>query len=137
MVKCDDVKVSLSKEQNLILIIAFSADIIVVDRVHHMHSFTDSPPNEFRLQETDSMPTEQDDDDDEKIMEKTHVNIIPNLDEPVPTDITESNRTVEDSISSNDKENKIPEQSITMNESTITLIPTNDLALDGMNIRFI
>jgi len=69
------------------------------------------------------------------IMEKTHVNIIPNLDEPIQTLSTtnESNPMIEKMTSSNDKENKTPEQSINMNISTITLNPTNDPSLDGIN----
>jgi hypothetical protein len=35
--------------------------------------------------------------------------------------------------SSNDKENKIPEQLINMNTSILTLNPTNDPSLDGTN----
>jgi hypothetical protein len=68
-------------------------------------------------------------------MEKAHVNIIPNLDEPIQTLPTknESNPIIEKMTSSNDKENKIPEQSINMNISTITLNPTNDPSLDGTN----
>jgi len=66
-------------------------------------------------------------------MEKAHVNIIPNLDEPTQifTAIDEPKPIIEQIISSNDKENKIPEQMITMNASTITLIPTNDPSLSG------
>jgi hypothetical protein len=66
-------------------------------------------------------------------MEKAHVNIIPNLDEPTPkfSAIDEPKPIIEQTISSNDKENKIPEQMITMNASTITLIPTNDPSLSG------
>lgn len=118
----------------------FSADIIVVDRVHHLHSFSESPPNEFRLQETDSLaPDEQqeeEDDDDQAIMEKMHVNVIPNSDEPIPTPsntINESSPINEKMTSSNDKENKIPEQSINMTVSTMSLNPTNDPTLDGTN----
>ncbi|CAF1531885.1 unnamed protein product [Rotaria magnacalcarata] len=119
-------------------------DIIVVDRIHHLHSFTESPPNEFRFKDTDALAPEQDDDDnnnndedDQAIMEKTHVNIIPNVDEspvlpPVISNTNESNPTVAKTISSKDKENKIPEQSTIMNASTITLIPTNDPMLDGL-----
>ena len=51
------------------------ADIIVVDPVLHLHSFTDSPPNEFCLQ--------PDEDEEDILMEKSHINIIPNLDGPV------------------------------------------------------
>ncbi|CAF2383810.1 unnamed protein product [Rotaria sp. Silwood2] len=111
-------------------------DIIVVDRVHHLHSFTESPPNEFRLQETDSLAPEQVDEDDQTIMEKTHVNIIPTVVEssvtPVIIDTNEINSTIEKMTSSNDKENKIPEQALIMNESTTTLIQTNDPFLDGL-----
>ena len=72
-----------------------SADIIVVDRVHHLHSFTDSPPNEFRLQETDSLAPDVDDEDDQTIMEKMPVNIIPKLDEVVPITVTHGGRSEE------------------------------------------
>ncbi|CAF3397719.1 unnamed protein product [Rotaria sp. Silwood1] len=111
-------------------------DIIVVDRIHHLHSFTESPPNEFRLRETDSLAPEQEDEDDQAIMEKTHVNIIPTVVEssltPVIIDTNESNRTMEKMTSSNDKENTIPEQALSMNVSTTTLIETNDPFLDGL-----
>jgi hypothetical protein len=109
----------------------------VVDRVHHLHSFTDSPPNEFCFKDTDSLAFEQEDEDDQTIMEKTHVNIIPDHDESQstpPTPITtnnKSNPTTEKMTSSNDKENKTPEQSINMNASTTTLTTTNDPLLDG------
>jgi hypothetical protein len=109
-------------------------DVIVVDRIHHLHSFTESPPNEFRLQETDSLAPEQEEEDDQTIMEKTHVNIIPNLDETMqilPTTTDESNPIIEKMTSSNDKENKTPDQSINMSVSTLTLNPTNDPSLDG------
>jgi hypothetical protein len=63
-------------------------------------------------------------------MEKTHVNII---DEPIQTLPTEeeSNPIIEKMSSSNDKENKVPEIPINMTVSTITLNPTNDPSLDG------
>ncbi|CAF1277669.1 unnamed protein product [Adineta steineri] len=107
-------------------------DIIVVDRIHHLHSFTESPPNEFCFQETDSLASEHE--DDQAIMERTHVNIIPNLDEPMPitSTVDESKATIEKMTSSNDKENKMPEQSVIMNASTVTLIEINDPALDGI-----
>ncbi|CAF3879023.1 unnamed protein product [Rotaria sordida] len=110
-------------------------DIIVVDRIHHLHSFTESPPNEFRLQETDSLAPQQEDEDDQTIMEKTHVNIIPIVEfstTPDIVDTNESNGTIEKMTSSNDKENKIPEQTLIMNASTTTLIQTNDPFLDGL-----
>lgn len=115
------------------------ADIIVVDRVHHLHTFTDSPPNEFRLQETDSLAPEQndEDEDDQTIMEKTHINVIPNTNEspvvtsPVNNKTNQDNPTIEKMTPSNDKDYKPPEQSNIMNASTVTLIPTNDPMLDG------
>ena len=70
-------------------------------------------------------------------MEKTHVNIIPNQDEPKvdppppPSVSNQTKPTIEKMISSNDKENKTPEQSIIMNASTTTLIQTNDPLLDS------
>lgn len=114
-------------------------DVIVINRVHHLHSFTESPPNEFRLRETDSLAPkdeEEDDDDDQAIMEKTHVNVIPNIGEPMstlPNTNESSNSIVEKMTTSNDKENKTPDQSINMTVSTMSLNPTNDPSLDGMN----
>ena len=106
------------------------ADVIVVHRVQHLHSFTESPPNEFRFHDTDSLAPEQEDEDDQSIMEKTHVNII---EEPIQTLPIEEEPTPipEKMMTSNDKENKVPEQSINMTVSTLTLNPTNDPSLDG------
>jgi hypothetical protein len=106
------------------IILAFSlnaADIIVVDRVHHLHSFTESPPNEFRFQETDSIA---DDDDDQTIMEKAHVNIVPNSDE-LETATAIVNIPSTETISFNNKENKVP------HESSRTSSTSNDPSLDG------
>jgi hypothetical protein len=75
-------------------------------------------------------------------MEKTHVNIIPNHDEPKstpppppppppPPTTNQSKPASERMTFSNDKENKTPEQSMIMNASTTTLVPTNDPLLDG------
>ncbi|CAF3192320.1 unnamed protein product [Rotaria sp. Silwood2] len=47
-------------------------DIIHIDPVLHLHSLTDSPPNEFCLQQ---------DEDNQILMENSHINIISNLDE--------------------------------------------------------
>jgi len=95
-----------------------------------LHSFTESPPNEFRFQDTDSLAPEQDDDDDQTILERAHVNII---EEPVSarSNNDQTNPIVEKMTISNDKENKIPEQSISMTVSTLTINPTNDPSLDG------
>ncbi|UJR09434.1 hypothetical protein I4U23_013674 [Adineta vaga] len=82
-------------------------DIIVVDPVLHLHSFTDSPPNEFCLQRDDN--DDVDDNDDESVMKKSTINIIPNLDESVPIKEIPS-------PSSYDKEKKL---SISMNTSTL------------------
>ena len=108
----------------------FLADVIVVDRIHHLHSFTDSPPNEFCLRDSFAPGERGDDDDDQSIMEKTHVNMI---EEPIQTLPTkeEPTPTIEKMSSSNDKENKVPERSMNMTVSTITLNPTNDPSLDG------
>ena len=104
--------------------------MIVVDRVHHMHSFTDSPPNEFRLRETDSLVPEAED-DDQSILERAHVNLIEEPIRPLPAK-DKSAVVVEKMTSSIDKENKVPEpSSINMTMSTITLNPTNDPTLDG------
>lgn len=103
-----------------------------MDRVHHLHSFTESPPNEFRFQETDSLAPESD--DDQAIQEKTHVNIVPNLDEPVPVSPTATPKPkviIENTTPFNDKENESPEQTVNMNASTATLVSTNDSSLDG------
>ncbi|CAF0807824.1 unnamed protein product [Adineta ricciae] len=113
-------------------------DIIVVDRIHHLHSFTESPPNEFNFQETDSLAPDPEDEDDQTIMERTHVNIIPDTNEPAPSTPATTTTTVDEAKSidgtmtaSNDKENKTPEQSMIMNASTVTLVPTNDPTLNG------
>lgn len=112
----------------------FAADIIVVDRIHHLHSFTESPPNEFNFQETDSLAPDPEDEDDQTIMERTHVNIIPDTNEPATatTTVDEVKPIDETMTASNDKENKTPEQSMVMNASTVTLVPTNDPTLNGM-----
>lgn len=120
------------------------ADIIVVDRVHHLHSFTESPPNEFRLQENDSLLAEakdgNSDDDDQAIMEKTHVNIVPEIVLPevaVPHIQTEEKQVIQEngkgtnSNSSNNKENEIPLESTSMNISTITTVAVDDPTLEG------
>lgn len=109
---------------------SFQADVIVVDRVHHMHSFSESPPNEFRLRETDSLVPEEEDDDDQDILAKAHVNIVEEPIQPPPAK-EKSKPVVEKMTSSIDKENKVPEPSINMTVSTITLNPTNDPTLDG------
>ena len=57
----------------------FLADIIAVDPVLHLHSFTDSPPNEFCLQRDDDQT-----DDDELLMNNSTINIITDLDETMP-----------------------------------------------------
>ena len=135
MVKCVDVKVNRSMKRVDIdrhVSCFFSADIIVMDRVHHLHSFTESPPNEFRFQETDSLAPESD--DDQAIQEKTHVNIVPNLDEPVPVSPTATPKPkaiIENTTPFNDKENESPDQTVNMNASTATLVSTNDSSLDG------
>jgi hypothetical protein len=103
--------------------------VIVVDRVHHLHSFTESPPNEFCLRDS-LAPGEEEDEDDQSIMEKAHVNIIDEHIQILPTQ-KESTPIIEKMSSSNDKENKVPEPSINMTVSTITLNPTNDPSLDG------
>ncbi|CAF0783895.1 unnamed protein product [Adineta ricciae] len=54
-------------------------DIIAVDPVLHLHSFTDSPPNEFCLQRDDDQT-----DDDELLMKNSTINIITDLDETMP-----------------------------------------------------
>ena len=93
-----------------------------------MHSFSESPPNEFRLRETDSLAPEEE--DDQSILEKAHVNIV---EEPIETPPVKkkSDPVMEKMNSSTDKENKVPDPSIGMTVSTITLNPTNDPALDG------
>jgi hypothetical protein len=114
------------------LLLFFKADIIVMDRVHHLHSFTESPPNEFQLQETDSLAPESD--DDQAIQEKAHVNVVPNLDEPVPVSPTATPKPrtiIENTTPFNDKENESPEQTVNMNASITTLVSTNDSSLDG------
>ncbi|CAF1224565.1 unnamed protein product [Adineta steineri] len=89
-------------------------DIIVVDPVLHLHSFTDSPPNEFCLQRDED---DNDDDSEDILMEKSHINIIPNLDEPVPIiEITPSSPLNQTEFVAIEKENK---PSIAMNTSTL------------------
>jgi hypothetical protein len=63
-------------------------------------------------------------------MERAHVNIIEEPTQTLPTK-KESTAIIEKMSSSNDKENKVPEPSINMTVSTITLNPTNDPSLDG------
>ena len=72
-------------------------------------------------------------------MERTHVNIIPDTNETAPLAPATTTTTVDEAKSidgtmtaSNDKENKTPEQSMIMNASTVTLVPTNDPTLNGM-----
>ncbi|CAF1202729.1 unnamed protein product [Adineta steineri] len=89
-------------------------DIIVVDPVLHLHSFTDSPPNEFCLQRDED---DNDDDSEDILMEKSHINIIPNLDEPVPIiEITPSSPLNQTEFVAIEKENK---PSIAMSASTL------------------
>ena len=128
MRRCQSKLVIESRQTRRLFVVA---DIIVVDRVHHLHSFTESPPNEFRLQETDSLAPDVDDEDDQTIMEKMPVNIIPKLDEVVPITVTQGAPPGGKVMSSNDKENVVPMQLSTMSASTTTLIPTNDPSLDG------
>lgn len=94
-----------------------------------MHSFSESPPNEFRLRETDSLVPDEED-DDQSILEKAHVNMIEEASEPRPVK-EKSDPIVKKMNSSTDKENKMPDPSINMTVSTITLNPTNDPTLDG------
>ena len=112
--------------------------MIVVDRVHHLHSFTDSPPNEFCLRDTlaPGEVEEEEDDDDQRIMERAHVNIIEEPTQTLPIK-QQSTPIIEKMNRSNDKENKVPEPSVSMTVSTITLNPTNDPTLDGKRSIFI
>lgn len=98
-----------------------------------MHSFSESPPNEFRLRETDSLVPDEED-DDQSILEKAHVNMIEEASEPRPVK-EKSDPIVKKMNSSTDKENKMPDPSINMTVSTITLNPTNDPTLDGRLIN--
>lgn len=106
------------------------ADVIVVNRARHLHSFTESPPNEFRFQDTDSLAPAEDDEDDQSILDKAHVNIIEEPTQTLPTD-----DPIEKTNPSNDKENKVPEPAINMTVSTLTINPTNDPSLDGKQNR--
>ena len=61
------------------------ADIIVVDPILHRHSFTESPPNEFRFQEHDPSNMSTPGDDDNDLLGQSHVNVIPDAEQSVPT----------------------------------------------------
>ena len=94
------------------------------------------------MQETDSLLAGPEDEDDQAIMEKTHVNIVPEQDKPeqigpprpMPMNIDEAPQTMDTTANMtlfNDKENKIPHESQTMNISTVTMLQIEDPLLEG------
>lgn len=110
-------------------------DIIVMDRVHHLHSFTESPPNEFCFQ----ADPDNESDDDQAMMKKAHVNIIPDGNEepvPVPTIVPEPATTMtttnENNISFNDKENEIPPTTVNTNNFNSAPTTIQDANLNGL-----
>ncbi|CAF3670531.1 unnamed protein product [Rotaria sordida] len=80
-------------------------DIIHIDPVLHRHSLTDSPPNEFCLQQ---------DENDKILMENSHINMISNDDE-----IESINTIVSPKINLIDKEINLSNQSFISNNISI------------------
>ncbi|CAF3693909.1 unnamed protein product [Rotaria sp. Silwood1] len=95
-------------------------DIIHIDPVLHLHSLTDSPPNEFCLQQ---------DEDDKILMENSHINIISNLDE-----VESINTNVSSSPLNSSKIHSIEKETISSNQS---LISKNTSILDDLLERII